>query len=151
MPDASNPVDQAHEHRRLAAMQMIGATGVDDEPIRRIGGDDWRVTQRPESEAVECGRVVGRIELEVDETGNKDLRLARRHADPQARVSRGRVERQHLAAATLPAEQDDRRVSRRRRCAEFAAQPIGRPCRQIERDDPSHHRNPLQSRRSPQP
>ena len=135
-----HPRDQAREHGFFAAMQVIGATGVDDETVRRIGCDDGCVAQRPEGEAIERRRVFRRLELDVDKTGNENLRL-----------SRGGVERQDLAAAALPAEQHDRRISRWRRRSEIAAQAIGGPGRQIERDDPFHHRIPLQSRRFPLP
>ena len=123
---------QIRQHRRLTAMQVVGAGGVDDEPVRWIGRNDRRVAQCPKREAVERRRVLARLELEADEVRNEDLRLARRHADAQARIAGRRIEGEDFAAAALPTEQDDWRISGRRRGAELAPQAIGGPGRQIE-------------------
>ena len=56
------PRDHPFQHGVFPAMKMSGASHVDDEPVRRIGGGDRRVTlQRPESEPVEGFGVGGRI------------------------------------------------------------------------------------------
>ena len=60
--DAGELLDQGREHGGLAAMQMIGAGGVDDDPIRRIGGDDRREPlQHPKRQPLQRFGVGGRI------------------------------------------------------------------------------------------
>ncbi len=34
------PTGQHLQHGRLTAMQMVGAGRIDDDPVRRVGGDD---------------------------------------------------------------------------------------------------------------
>ncbi len=48
------PFDHVREHCRLAAMQMVGAGGVDNNTVRRIGGNDRRVAaQHPQRQPIE--------------------------------------------------------------------------------------------------
>ena len=60
--DAGELVDQGRKHGGLAAMQMIGAGGVDDDPVGRIGRDDRReALQHPERQPLQRLGVGGGI------------------------------------------------------------------------------------------
>ena len=109
----------------FAAVQMIGAGRVDDDAVRQAGGDDRGVAlQDPEREAVEClgvGRGSGVLN---EEARDEDLGPGRRHPHAQAGgLGRG-IRRDHHPPSPVMADQDERRLSRRRRVA-------GRPAHAI--------------------
>jgi len=66
-------------------MQVSSTGCVDDEPVRRIGGGDRRVTlERPEREPVEGFRVGGGLRVPDDEARHQRLRLGGGHTNAQA-------------------------------------------------------------------
>jgi hypothetical protein len=70
--DAGQLVDQGGEHRRLAALKMIGARGVDDDPIGLIRRDDrGKALEHPKCEPVERLAIASRIGLLDQESGNQ--------------------------------------------------------------------------------
>jgi|CXWJ01.1.fsa_nt_gi hypothetical protein len=99
-------------------MKMIGAGRVDDDAVRRLGRYDWReALQNPGRETLQCFGVRNRIGVLNDETRHENLGFRDRHADTKAGgVGRG-VRRQHHPPAPFAANQDERRLSRRRRVA----------------------------------
>ena len=143
------PADQRFQHGLFAAMQMSGAGGVDDDAVRRIGGGNRRETlQRPDREpfqrlGIRCGMGILR-----DKAGHQHLRLGRRHSRANARGQRRGVRRHHDTPVSFPANQDERRLNRRRRVASLPPHPVGGPGRQEERDDPLHRMPPVRNPRS---
>ena len=137
------------KHRRLAAMQMVGAGGVDNQAVGRIGGDDRRVARsaqsasRSSAAASPSGSASRTMQIP-----DQRLRLARRHADAQASGTRRRIGGQHDTPLPVTADQDERRLRRRRGVAQIPSEAICRPRRKEERDDPWHRRLPLQNPRS---
>ena len=111
------PPGQRLQHRRLAALQVIGAGGVDDDPVRRIGSDDGSVSEEPGREPVERLGVAYRVGVLHDESGRQDLGLGDGHANAQASSAGSGVSRQHHPPVPVAANQDERRLSRRRRVA----------------------------------
>ena len=145
---AGQPGDHVGEQGLFAAEQVRRAAGVDHQAGGRVGRHDRRVElQRPERQAVQGFGVALGIRVVDDELGAQGAGLGRRHAgiEPEG-LGRG-VGRQHHPFAARAADHDDRDVSRRRVFAKAAPQAIGRPGRQVERDDPSHRRLPIQNPR----
>src|SRR3546814_3792521 len=68
-------INHSRQHGLFAAMQMIGAGRIEDDPVGQIGGDDRGVAlQDPEREAVErlsVGRGRGVL---YEETGDEEER-----------------------------------------------------------------------------
>jgi len=116
-PGHGKPADEAVQHRTFAAMEVISASRVDDDPVRRIGSDDGSVSEEPGREPVERLGVACRVGVLHDEAGRQDLHLGDGHADAQARSVGGGVSRQHHPPVPVAANQDERRLSRRRRVA----------------------------------
>ncbi len=142
------PADHVGEQGVLAAEQVRRAAGVDHQAGGRVGGDDWRVeSQRPERQAVQCLGVALRIRVMGDELGAEGAGLSRGHARIEPDCLCGGVGGQHQPLAARSADHHDRDVSRRRVFAKAAPQAIGRPGRQVKRDDPSHRRLPIQNQR----
>ena len=142
------PGDHVGEQGVLAAEQVRRAAGVDHQAGGRIGGDDRRVeSQRPERQAVQGFGVALRIRVMGDEFGAEGAGLGCRHAGIEPQRLCGGVGGQHQALAARAADHHDRDVSRRRVFAKPAPQAIGRPGRQVKRDDPSHRRLPIQNQR----
>ena len=140
----AKPLHHFGEHRSLAAMQMIGAGRVDHNAVRRIGSDDRRIAaQRPQRQPLERHFVGVGLGIVNDQARNKRLRLARRHADAQARGACCRVGGKHDTAAPVAADQDERRLRRRRGVARFPSEAVCRPHRKEERYDPWHRMPPL--------
>lgn len=121
---------------------MGGAGGVDGQTVA-IGLAYGRVaTQGPDGEPVESRRVAGRIGIAHDKAGDQSLGLGRRHTDPRAQPHSRPVGGQDAPAAAGSSDEDQGGVRRRRVVAQVAPQAIDGPVRQVERDDPSHHRLP---------
>ena len=68
--------------------------------------------------------------------------MGRRHADACALGQRRRVGGEHDPTAPGPTREDQGKLRRRRDVRQSASQTIDGPVRQVERDDPSHHRLP---------
>jgi hypothetical protein len=84
-PHAGELLDQDREHGGLSSVQMIGTGSVDDDSVRRIGGDDWgEALQHPEREPVQRLAVRGRIGVLDHQAPHERLSLARGHADAQS-------------------------------------------------------------------
>ena len=129
------------EHRLLAAVQMRSTAGIDDQTIGGIGGNHRRIApQRPHGEAVERGIIGSGLGVMCPQAGNERLRLRGGHARPQAETLRGGVGRTDNATAAFLPDQHQRHLRRRRGSPHRAPQPVGRPGRQEQRDDPLHRR-----------
>ena len=94
-------------------------------------------------EALERHRIGHRIRRRDLKPRNARLRLGKRQARPDPEGSRGEVRRRDHALRTIAAGDHQRRIRPKRGGAQLPAQPIGRPGRQVERDDPAHRRPPL--------
>ena len=115
VPDPGETIDHANEHRGFAAMQMIGAGRVDDEAIGWIGrGDRGETLKHPAREPVErlcIGKGIGVLD---EKAGHQEPRLGLGHADTQAGGLGGGIRRQHHPPSPVTANQDERRLNRRR-------------------------------------
>ena len=144
-----DPLDHIPRHGVFAAKEMRRAENIDDDAVRRVGGGDRRIAfERPKGEALERFGVGGGIGVLDDEAARQRLRLGHGHADIEARGSSGSVRGHNHAPSPVPADEHERRLSRRRGGAQSSSDPIRGPGRQEERDDPCHRRPPLQNRRS---
>ena len=96
---AFQTLDHISDHGGLAAMETGGAGCIDDEPVRRVRGDDRRIA--PQREAIERGTVRLRLGLPHDQVPDQCLRLAGGHADAQASALRGQIGSQNDAALSI--------------------------------------------------
>ncbi|MNL01675.1 hypothetical protein D3C87_1221510 [compost metagenome] len=141
-------VDHAAQHQRLIAVQMVRTCRIQHQPIRRICGDDRGIdTQEMKSELLQGAGIRRRIQILDNETRHQSLRLADGCTGPDAHRLCCLVQCQHEAAASLTADHDQRLFNRRRVLPRKTPVAIRRPCRQVKRDDPLHHRLPLQMQR----
>lgn len=124
---------------------MIRACRVDDEAVGRIGGDDWRIPEKPCRETLKRLGVGSGIGILHDEARHQDLRLGDGHAGAQASGLGRSIRRQHHPPVPVAANQDERRLSRRRRVASLPPKPVRGPVRQEERDDPCHRTPPTRN------
>ena len=82
------PPDQVGQHGRLAAVEMGGAAGVDQQPVGRIGRHHGRVElQRPARQTLEGGCVLPGIGIVDQQAGDERLGLGGGHAgtEPERR------------------------------------------------------------------
>ena len=115
--NAGELLDQDREHRGLAAVKMISACGIDDDPVRRIGRDDrGEALQHPEREPLQRLGVRGRVGVLDHQALHQRLGLGRGHADAQAGGLGGRVRRQHHPPPPIPADQDRAASQAEARC-----------------------------------
>ncbi|MNY08463.1 hypothetical protein D3C86_1413190 [compost metagenome] len=141
-------VDHPAQHQRLIAVQMVRSRRVQHQPIRRIGGDDGGIdAQKMKGQLLQGAGISSCIQIFHQKARHQRLRLADRRAGPDARRLCRFVERQHQPAAALAADHDQRLFNRWRVLSRKTPEAIRRPCRQVERDDPLHHRLPLQIQR----
>lgn len=120
---SGEPLHHLAKHCRLAAMPMIGAGRIDDDAIRRIGGDDRRIAaKRPQRQPLEGLDICFGLGVMNDQARNQGLRLARRHADPQAGTVRCRIDGEHDTATPITADKNERRLRQRRGVARFPSE-----------------------------
>ena len=133
---------QIAQQLRLAAMQMRGAGHVDQQTIGRIERDIRAVAaQGPRRQSLKRGGIRRRIARRDMQAGNPRLRLGERQARPHSERLRGLVGGYQDAPPAIMAGDHQRLVKSRRR-ALLPAQPVGRPGRKEQRDDPAHRTPP---------
>ncbi len=131
---------------------MSDAGSVDPEAVHAIDGNQGRVaTKRPERDALQRGVILGRLVLHHHESRYARLRLRDDETRVDAQRPGGRVSVDHHLARADPPGDDDRDVSRRRAVGLRPAPVIRGPARQVQRDDPSHHRPRPPTRTRPPP
>lgn len=134
---------QVLEKSRFAPSQVGRACNVDHKPVWRIGGGDRReAAQRPMREAGQGFEIAVRVRVVRDQIGRYRRGMSNRQSGGDAKGERGAVCGDDHALAAHPPDEGDRRLTRRRVRAFPAPPPIGRKCRQVDRDDPSHRRLP---------
>ena len=107
-------------------MKVIGTSRIDDDSIRRIGRRDRRVlTEYPEGEPVERFGVGRRIGVLDQEARDEDLSLGRSHTYAQPGGLGSGVGRDHHPPSPVMADQDERRLTRRRRVAGLPPDSVG--------------------------
>ncbi len=142
------PFDHRRDHGFLTAMEVGHSAGIDHHSVRRIGCHDRGVTlEHPQRQLVERRGIGLQVRIPDDETRNQNLRLGHRHAGVEAGPLRGRIRSQHHPPPSLASDQDERRFSGRCGVAQLPSDPIRRPGRKEERDDPAHRKPPLRNRR----
>lgn len=135
----------------FAAEQAPAAGDVEPDPVRRVGGDQRRITRTgPQGDAPQPLEIRVRIAVNDLKRGRKAPRLGDGHARRDAERARGRIDRRDHAPAMIRNGRDHRLLDRepaavRQRLGGLPAQPVGRPVRQEERYDPSHHSPPRSS------
>ena len=90
------------------------------------------------------GGGIGRLDVKI---GHPRLGLSERQPGPDAEGLRGAIDGDDGAPSSVAPSDHRRPLRRRRGVARLPTQPIGRPGRQVERDDPSHRRLPIQNPR----
>ncbi len=129
-------------------MEMVGAGGIDDDAIGQIGRDDRReALEHPKRQPIDRFGIGRRIGILNDEPGHEHLRLGGGHANAKAGGLRRRVRREHHPPPSVPANQHERRLSRRRGAAGLPSDPVRRQGRKEERDDPCHRTPPIRNPR----
>src|SRR3546814_20843624 len=96
---------------------------------------------------------LGRSTLDVlyEETGDEDLSLGGGHPDAQAGGLGRNVRRDHYPPSPVMANQDERRLSRRRPVSSLPAPAICHPCVQEQRDNLRNRTAPVRNHNSLQP
>lgn len=144
-PGHGEAPDQALQHDGFAAVEVISACRVDDEAVRRVWSHDRRIAEEPHREAFK-GLVVGYwLGILHDKSRHQDLCLSDGHAGAQSGGLGRSIRRQHHPPVPVAANQDERRLSRRRRVASLPPKPVCGPVRQEERDDPCHRTPPTRN------
>ncbi len=137
------PPKQIGHELFLAAEKSRRARDIDPDSIRRARRHDRRIADAPARQFDQGRLVLIRHRFDDMEIGHQRLTLCHRLADSQ-------TERVGLVVDGAdqppgPFGFDRHQWLIRQRRAAMAPDPVGRPGRQVERDDPSHHR-PRESR-----
>ncbi len=147
-PGGGKAIEDRSEHSFFTAMQMVGATAVDDKPVRRVSHDDGGDTlQRPMRQFLQPARVSHRIGIPYGDIRCQRLRLGDRHASAQPARFGMAIERGDDASPSGAADQHQRCRAVKRSGVQLPFQAIRRPPGKVERYDPGHRRLPLQNLR----
>ena len=126
----------------LPAEESRRTRDIDPDPIRRTGRHDRRIADAPACQFDQRRLILAGCGLDDMQLRNQRLRMRRCLAHPQ--TERMGVVIDGADQTPGPFRPDRHQGFIRRRRAAGASDPVGRPGRQVERDDPSH-RKPRES------
>ena len=120
---------------------MRRARDVDEHAVRRIGRHQRRIFHAPQRKADQRGLVLVRRRIDDAEIGHERLRMRHRHAAAKPEPLGSFIDARQHAALALHDRRHERLIPRGQVVA-LPPQPVARPARQEERDNPSHRTPP---------
>ena len=139
MAETGEAVAQVGHQRPLAAEEMGAARDIEPEPIGAVDGDQGRIAAAPIGEPRERRRIAGAVGREDGEIGPERPGIGQRQAGQDALGRRGAIGR-HDEEPAAELLDGDRGLTPGK--IGLAAQPIRRPARQPQGDDPFHPLSP---------
>ena len=137
------PSDKIGNELFFSPEERRRARDIDPDSIRRTRRHNGRIADAPARQRDQSRLVFLRHGFDDMEVRHQRLTMRHRLSRPQSERMRQGIDGADKTPGSLRFDRHQRLI--RRRLAAMAPDPVGRPGRQVERDDPSHHK-PRESR-----